>query len=483
MRRVLVKNFLFVLLVNLLVKPVWIILIDRTVQVRVGHHDYGSYQALFNLGIIFQILLDFGLTNYNNREIARNPRSIRILFSSMFWTRLIFLAAYIVLVMGTGYMLGYRGGLLGLLAGVLAIQALNSMLLFIRSNISGLHYFRTDGILSVTDRFLMILVCGGLLFYPMTASHFKIHWYVISQAGCYLVAVIVAFIVLYRISPVDLHFSFHPRLIKRVIKQSLPYASLVFLMSVYMRSDMVLIERLCGNDKTQAGIYAAAFRFLDVANIFGLMFSGILLPLFGRMLANDQKVAPLVRTSVNMMMPVSFMVAVASVLFRDEVMHTFLPMATDYDGYIFALLMCTFPAYCLLYIYSTLLTANGNLALLNKITVVAVALNLALNFYLIPRYQALGAAITACVTMWTLGVSFIYSSHKKLYLPHNVKWLSAHVAYFFLLVITAIMLSVIPGIGKVYQLIMFLAVASGLTFVFRFVAPANIRSLLAKAEH
>ena len=47
---------------NLLVKPLWILGIDRPVQNIVGHEAYGTYFALFNLTLILNILLDMGIT-------------------------------------------------------------------------------------------------------------------------------------------------------------------------------------------------------------------------------------------------------------------------------------------------------------------------------------------------------------------------------------------------------------------------------------
>lgn len=58
------------LLLNLLVKPLWIFVIDRNVQLTVGHEDYGLYGALVSISIIFNILLDLGITNYNNKTLA-----------------------------------------------------------------------------------------------------------------------------------------------------------------------------------------------------------------------------------------------------------------------------------------------------------------------------------------------------------------------------------------------------------------------------
>ena len=55
----------------MLIKPFWIFGIDRTVQNLVGDESYGFYFALFNFSMILNILLDVGITNFNNRNISR----------------------------------------------------------------------------------------------------------------------------------------------------------------------------------------------------------------------------------------------------------------------------------------------------------------------------------------------------------------------------------------------------------------------------
>jgi O-antigen/teichoic acid export membrane protein len=479
MRQQLVKNLLFVLVINLLVKTIWIFLIDRTVQIKVGYAAYGSYQALFNLGIIFQILLDFGLTQYNSREISRDPTRMRDIFSSMFWARLFFLVSYIVAVCTVGVFMGYRGWKIELLLAILFIQALNSMLLFVRSNISGLHYYRTDGVLAVTDRLLMIVVCGSLLLFPATANHFKIEWFVWSQIICYLLAVIVAFIILSRLAPVDLHFSFNSNSIKRIVKNSLPYASLVFLMSIYTRSDMVLIERLCHADaEIQTGIYASAFRLLDMANIFGIMFAGILLPMFGKMLVQQQNIAATVRTSVNIMMPIAFIVAVSTLFFANELMQLlYHKSVAGKDAQVLMLLMASFPAYCIMYIYSTLLTANGNLRILNAVSLFLVLFNVVVNLYLVPQYMSLGAAMTALATEWMAAAMAIFFAHRKLRLPHNPKWIIAHIGFVFCIIIVAILVRHL-SINWSGQMGLFMFTSLLLLFVFRFWSLASFSELL-----
>ena len=64
-------NVLFLIFVNLLIKPFYIFGIDRTVQNTVAPGDYGIYFALFNFTFLFQIINDFGIQNFNNRNIAQ----------------------------------------------------------------------------------------------------------------------------------------------------------------------------------------------------------------------------------------------------------------------------------------------------------------------------------------------------------------------------------------------------------------------------
>ena len=81
MKRKFVTNLALVLFLNLLVKPFWIFGIDRTVQNVVGADGYGFYFSLFSFSLLLNILLDLGITNFNNRSIARDPDKLPGYFS------------------------------------------------------------------------------------------------------------------------------------------------------------------------------------------------------------------------------------------------------------------------------------------------------------------------------------------------------------------------------------------------------------------
>ena len=53
------KNIIFLLFVNLLIKPFWILGVDRAVQNAVGDTSYGLYLAISQFSYLFYIILDY----------------------------------------------------------------------------------------------------------------------------------------------------------------------------------------------------------------------------------------------------------------------------------------------------------------------------------------------------------------------------------------------------------------------------------------
>ena len=96
MQRKFVNNLIFILFLNLLVKPFWILGIDVAVQNRVGAAEYGLYAPIFGFAILLNIILDFGVTNYNNRNIAQHSHMLRRYFSGIFNVKLILAVVYLI---------------------------------------------------------------------------------------------------------------------------------------------------------------------------------------------------------------------------------------------------------------------------------------------------------------------------------------------------------------------------------------------------
>ena len=410
MQKKFLKNLIFLLFLNLLVKPFWILGIDRQVQNVTGTQEYGLYFAIFNFSYLFFIFLDLGITNFNQRNIARNNHQLQEHFGGMATMKLLLGFGYGILVFVAAWLIGYQGRQLYLLAWVGFNQFLLSFILYLRSNISGLLLFSTDSVISVMDRLLMILFVGILLWTGVLGHRFSIEWFVYAQSLAYfLTAGFALMIVLRKSGKLRLHWDFS--FFRMILRKSLPFALLVLIMSFYSRMDSVMIERLLPRPlgDLQAGVYAQAYRLLNASQNIAYLFAVLLLPLFSKMLKENKAVDGLVRLSFSILMSGALIIAIVTHFFAKDIM---LLMYSQHAGetkmafglriqqsaLIFKLMMWSFVGVSSNYIFGTLLTANNSLKTLNFIALSGLALNFSLNWILIPKYHAVGSAVATLVT-------------------------------------------------------------------------------------
>lgn len=448
MHRKFLTNLLILLFMNLLIKPFWILGIDRSVQNAVGAEQYGFYFAIFNFTFLFNILLDFGITNFNNRNIAQNHQLLQKHFSSIIILKLLLFVFYCIISLGAGFIIGYDSVQIKMLALLGFNQFLISFILYLRSNISGLHFFKTDSLISVLDRSLMILICGVLLWGNVTKSPFQIEWFIYAQSVAYILTAIIAFLIVVRKAKF-MKLKWNRPFFFMIIKQSFPFAILVLLMAFYNRIDSVMLERLLPGSQgaEQAGIYASAYRLLDATNMIAYLFSVILLPMFARMLKFKESVAALTRLSFTLLFVLSVTVALSSFFYSTEIMTMLYPQHINetlaefnariaQTSTIFGLLMAGFIPISTTYVFGTLLTSNGNLKQLNLVAGCGMVLNISLNFILIPQFLSVGSAYASLLTQFlTAAVQVILALHifkfaaNKIYLIKIVSFVAAVVCF------------------------------------------------------
>ncbi len=453
MQKRFIKNIIFLLFLNLLVKPFWILGIDREVQNVVGNSGdggYGVFISIFSFSYLFYILLDLGITNYNNRNIAQNNQLLSKQFAGISQVKLFLSFVYIAVLFSVGLIIGYRGFKLRLLGWCAVNQILLSFILYLRSNISGLLMFKTDSVLSVFDRLLAIAICSVLLWSGLfPRSEFNILWYVKAQTVSYVCTLALAlFIVLKHTS--NLTFKINIPFFIAILKQSLPFALLVLLMSFYSRLEPVLLERLLVNDHGyQAGIYAQAYRLFDAGNNISNLFAVILLPMFAAMIKKNDRVdlSDLVKTSFSIIVALVGIIAVLGIAYSDETMRLLYRIQAnetpemfqsrmEQASLVFKILMGSFFSISTTYVFGTLLTANGSLKHLNIIAASGVVLNVILNLIFIPIFKSVGAACTSlCVQSVTAFLQYLLAKRILKLDIGNRYWL--HLLLFMTLIIVS----------------------------------------------
>jgi O-antigen/teichoic acid export membrane protein len=435
MQKKFLTNLALLLFLNLLVKPFYIFGIDLTVQNVVGDIDYGFYFTIFNFSFALNILLDAGITNFNNRNIAQHHFLLNKHFSGIFILKMLLAFVYGILIFAVAYLIGYKGEQFKMLAWVGFNQFLLSLLMYLRSNINGLMLFKTDSFLSVLDRLLMIILCGVLLWGQVTQEPFRIMWFVYVQTVSYLVTVLIALWVVMRRSKFR-KFQWNGPFFIMILKKSFPFALLVLLMAVYNRVDSVFLERLLKGELgyQQSGIYAHAFRLLDAANQIAFLFAVLLLPIYSRMIRLKQRLDEMIRLPYSILFTVGIILAVGSYFYSSEIMQLLYPRgagesesiynaAMEQSARVYSLLMFCFLGTITMYVFSTLLTANGSLKQLNIIAFSGIVINFTLNIILVPRLMATGSAIASLTTQSLTSLAYLLMAQYLFRFRINYKFL------------------------------------------------------------
>jgi len=474
-------NIFFLLLINLLIKPFWFFGIDLGVQKSVGAENYGLYFAVLNFTFLFNMLLDLGLTNFNNRNIAQNTQLLSKHISGILTLKFLLGILYLLIVIVAGMVIGYNHFQIKILIWIAINQFLNALILYLRSNISALLMFKTDTILSVSDKLLMIMICGVLLWGNVTQEPFQIIWFVYTQTASYLIVAGIAFsIVVYRAKLIRLRWNF--TFYRAILRKSFPFALLTMLMAIYGRIDSVMIERVLPDSMAafQTGIYANAFRFLDVLVQIAYLFSVILLPLFSKMLKSKDDLIPIIKSAFTLLFFFSVTSTILLFAYREPLLRSLYPEIAQESARVFAILIpCIIPI-SMTYIVGTLLTANGNLYLLNVTSGIAILINILINLTLIPILEARGAAIASLTTQLSIAMMQFIMAFKLLKIPFSTIPLKRCFAFIALLIISVYFATIYLPYGVIFNLLICSAVALAWAFVTSLIPLRFIKELIRK---
>ena len=272
-----------------------------------------------------------GVNNFNTRNIAQNNQLLQKHFSRIFSLKLILSAFYISILLLVGIIFEFSIQEMKWLIIIGFNQILVALILFIRSNLSALLLFKKDSILSITDRLILIFFCGYFLYSIANNTIVTIDFFILSQI-----------------------------FFKMIVKKSMPYALLIFLMSVYYYSDVVMVERIRGS--IEVANYAHGYRFFMAFNMLGYLFAGLLLPIYSKLIKEKQSVLPVSWLSFKLIYFFALIICVSVWTYKIEILHWRYDINGSsllHSSETFGWLMISFIAVSCNYIFGTLLTAKG----------------------------------------------------------------------------------------------------------------------------
>jgi len=417
------SSLLLLITLNALIKPFWIFGIDRQVQNITGTVEYGTYFSLLNLSIVFGFLLDWGLTNFVNRELAARKTELQEHLGSFFLLKILFAVIYTAVVMIVALLSGVNRW--DILAGVMAIQFLTFLFLFLRNIVTANQWFTTDAWLSVLDKSLMILIAGSFIFLPAIFGSINIDKFLLAQVLSTTVAIIIVVVILYsnKITFKKPRLNFFTR---SVIYSVLPFALTVFLMSVHVRADGFLLERIRPDGAHQAGIYAAAYRLLDASNMVGFLIASFFMPFIARLWSENQPLEKTILQTRHLQLMFAITIAAIAVTLAPWLQKI---LYHRNDGYSIRVLQWCLPVligYSFVQVYGTVMTATGSIVTFCYLNLVAVFINIILNLFLIPSYGAFGCCISALCSQAFLAVATMTFVNNKLKIAADARSLALY---------------------------------------------------------
>ena len=480
MQRKFITNLALLLLLNFLIKPFWIFGIDRSVQNAVSPEEYGTYFALFNFSMLFNILLDVGITSFNNRNIAQNKQLLSKYFSGIVVFKFLLAIIYFLVTFLIGYIVGYDSDRFHLLLFLSINQFLISFVQYLRSNIAGLQLFSLDSLLSVLDKTLMIGFCAVLLWGDVFDFHFQLIHFVYAQTLAYFITLLVVFGIVLTKSK-QFKFKLDKAFLIQLLKQTYPYALLVLIMTFYYRLDAIMLDMMLVDGEKQASIYAQAYRLMDASNQIGVLFAALLLPMFANMIKNNKKLDELVKLSFSLLFVPATIIAVFSFTFSNQIMEILYNVNTNESAQVLGVLMACFVAIATTYIFGTLLTANGSLKTLNILAIGGMLLNFVLNLILIPKLKAEGSAIASLITQSLIVILQIIIAKNVFKFKVNYRFIGV-VALYICMIIALINGVSLYASGLVVQLILFISISIVLGIIMRIINLKKMYKVLVSRE-
>lgn len=477
MKKFFVVNLLFMLSLNLLIKSFWILGIDRSVQNALPSGEYGVYYALLNFSYLFNIILDFGINNFNNKTIAQNTFLLKKYFARILPLKLILAGVYIVAVFVVALIGGYKSRAFNMLMWLCLFQILTYFLTYFRSNISGLLLFKTDSILSILDKSLTIIFCSILLWTNFLKEDFKVEYFVYVQVLSIFISCVVALaICLTKTGFIKLVWN--KAFMLAILKYGFPFALLSLLMSFYNRIDSVFLERLLDDNGFAAGVYASGFRLVDSANMVSYLFSVILLPFFAKLI-KDSKLLPtdfvgeknknikdIIKISFHLLLVLSMGFVLVSFLYSNELMTLLYNKNIEESAEVYRILCFCFIPVSTTYIFGTLLTANGSMKKLNIVAACGMVMNIVLNIILVPKYQQNGSAVSSLVSQVVTAILQVLIAIRIFNISFNAKYVIRIIGFVLCITLMSYLVYNVELMWG-YRIIITLAIIIILAFVFK----------------
>lgn len=469
MKKEFLVNISILLVANLLIKVYYLLGIDRNIQLAVGVNEYGLYYSLFTFTLVFQFINDFGLQIYTNRFLSQNEEEITGRFKDLIGFKIALSIAYGIAIVLFYWLWEDGKDHFGLVMLMAFNQIVVSGIYFIRSSLAGLAHYRIDSFISILDRLLLVLFGSFLLWVPVLRQHLSIYSFVWIQTLSLVITFLISFRFLVKKQRGIRLSKFNLAVFKSIFMVCFPFALIYLFTSLYSRIDVLLLHGLLEEGEAAVGIYAASMRLFEATTMISLAFAGLLLAMFSRLHLNLEKLSGLFQLSIKWLLVLTLMVSVVSYYYASDLIRML--YHTDNEIWIRTLryIMIAFIPASLNFIMGVLLQAIHQEKKLIGFYLSAALLSVCFNYFLIPVYGVIGAAIAAIIVYNVLFFSQLVYVWMKSYVIFTKDFILFSIIFSVCCWLGAYLVSLMD-LGFVVKLFMTLILIALLALAFRMIS-------------
>lgn len=387
---------------------IWTILMAR----YLGVSNYGIFGFATSLSGMLAITVDLGIGTHVVRHVATDYESApkyvgnAIPLKSLFSLGTFILTLSILIILGADQ----------LTINVTLLFTLEMIIKSFISFINGIFQAFEEGKYQGIGNTLLNVI---LFIFILIAIFVDLGIYGIAIA--YILANVIALIYVYyilenRISKPK--FELDKEFCKKITLYSIPFALTSILYSIYYSIDVVMLTNLVGNYAT--GIYNAAYKLISVLTLFYSVYIAVIFPVMSKLFKNDESMLLIsYEKSIKYLMLIIVPLAVSTLFYSLEITQLMYGHNFDASSSVLSILIWTV---CLLFVSgasNNLLNASHKEVTVTKIYFIAALFNIILNFFMIPYFSYIGAAITTVLSDVLIVVIQCYVIYKLGYRPNT----------------------------------------------------------------
>lgn len=437
---------------------------------NLGPESLGKYYLAISFTTIFAVIMDLGLMNVLTREVAKAKQKADKYLGNILSIKIPLAIVSFVGVAVTVNLLGYDELTKDLVYLSATAMILDSFTTTFFALLRGFHNLKYESLGAIIFQ-LIVMTLGLSALYSNIGLRWIMAAMVVASTFNFIYSAGVAKIK----AKVSLRPLFDKKLMKTLLVISIPFGLYIVFNRVFLHLDSVLLSLLAG--ERYVGLYQVPFKIIFALQFLPMAFVASFYPAMSFYWANDRKkLAHSFERAVTYLLLISLpvtagIIAIADkviLIFRDQYNEAILPLQIIIISLTFVFL--NFPIGSLLNACDKQKHNTINMG-------IALAVSIALNIILIPRFQAVGASITVLIAnslMTSLGVFWVFKT-----ISFNYRKI---IAIFLKTALAALCMAVLVFYLKqgfnIFGVITFGgAVYAGLLFLFKAVNVQDVRNM------